>query len=320
MSSVHRLAALVSHIQGAAAETAVEEQTLTETQSAVRERLKKMAPSSYAANVEGFAVLATEAEHDDAADPGQLLSDRAKGAYTWDLDGNQYVDWQAGMGPHILGFSPDVSIEAIQKELLSNTTQNSPLFGRHKQAKLATILAEASDCIDQVLFTNSGTEATGMAMRLARAFTGKDLVATFPGFYHGTHDYALVDGDRTTGEGVPAAAVDSMIQLPYNSPEAFGLIRANADKLALVFIEPVQWSSAQNGREGSPLRAWLHELQAVCKECGVLLGFDETVCGFRLEYGGGHNYFDCQPDILTCLLRQICLFNMQWFVSEFGLL
>ena len=79
-----------------------------------------------------------------------------------------------------------------------------------------------------------------MAMRLARAFTGKDLVATFPGFYHGTHDYALVNGDRTTGQGVPAAAIESMMQLPYNSPEAFELIRANADKLALVFIEPVQ--------------------------------------------------------------------------------
>jgi glutamate-1-semialdehyde 2,1-aminomutase len=142
-------------------------------------------------------------------------------------------------------------------------------------------------------------------MRVARGFTGKSKVASFSGSYHGAHDYALIKDDpdsaaseprgKITGRGVPEAVnSDTMMVLPYRDERAFELIREHRDELALVIIEPVQSSNPRTDAGD-----FLHGLNDVCRECGVLFMFDEVITGFRMAYGGAQEYFDITPDLAT---------------------
>ena len=172
-------------------------------------------------------------------------------------------------------------------------------------AELAELLNEAARCGEQTIFCNSGTEATMYGMRVARAFTGKDKVAVFDGNYHGSHDYALIkaapDSPREAplgkilGRGVPETVNDNtMMVLPYHDEAAYGLIRAHANELALVIVQPVQNQVPRNDNA-----EFLHGLLDVCRECGVLMLMDEVVTGFRIGYGGGQEAYDITPDLAT---------------------
>ncbi len=250
----------------------------TPRKAAALERLRARTQRSAAMRPRAERLLALEAVPTFAM-PVPLYIESGDGAWMKDVDGNAYLDLAMGFGSLILGHRPPDVVAAMREQL--DKGWHTILPGS-AQIELAELLAEAVPCAEKVAFQNSGTEATMFAMRLARAFTGKDRVGVFGGGYHGTHDYALVQedpmtpeaapGTKTVGGGIPGAVRDqTMLALPYRNTAAFDLIRKHRDELAVVVIQPVQNTvpHLDNG-------AYLRELRAVCDEAGVLLMFDEV--------------------------------------------
>ena len=233
--------------------------------------------------------------------PHPIFIERGQGAYVYDADDNAYIDTSMGFGLHMLGHRNPL-IEAAIKD----RTEKGWMFGIHttSQLGLAQLLHEASPCAQRVVFCNTGSEATMYAFRAARGFSGKDVVALCDGFYHGAHDYGMwltnpaSPADAPTalpmGHGIPAALQELTLLLPYRNPAAFDLVRANADRLALVMVEGVQSSNPQ-----PEAGEFLRELAAVCRECNVLFGIDEVITGFRIAYGGAQERFGVTPDLAT---------------------
>jgi len=227
----------------------------------------------------------------------------ARGAHVFDVDGHDYVDITMAYGPLILGHCHPVVVEAIERASRLGTVY---AMAHEHEVKLAELMVDAIPCADRVAFSSSGTEATLHAMRIARARTGKDKIAKFEGGYHGVHDYALVSGSlaQPAGSpedpqsvpdtpGIPDGTVEQVVTLSYGNPASLDKIRAMADDLAAVFIEPVPSSYPID------LSDYLAELRRVTRECGVLLVFDEVISGFRLGYGGAQTHFGVTPDIAT---------------------
>ncbi len=233
--------------------------------------------------------------------PHPIYIDSGEAATLTDIDGNTYIDTCMGFGVCVLGHRhPEVAAA------ISRISESGWHFGIHseEQLPLAKLLQDAIPCAERLLFCNSGSEATGYAMRAARAFTGKEKIGIFDGYWHGMHDYCMVaptaveSRERPSGvaisTGIPKGIRDLIVPLPYRNPSAFDIIRDNQDELAMVIIEPVQHSNPQ--REAGE---YLKSLQEVCRECNVLFALDEMVTGFRLAYGGGQEYFGITPDFAT---------------------
>jgi len=234
--------------------------------------------------------------------PHQIYIDSAEGPYLTDLDGNRYIDLTGGFGPNVLGNKPESVQAAIGAQIEKGWHYGIP---NGHQARLAELIKESSAAVDEVMFCNSGSEATMFAFRAARAATGRKTIALFDGSYHGVHDYALVKADSksdrsapsstTLGAGIPEeVSKDLMMMLPYRDTNAYELIRKNKDNLALVVIEPVQSSNPRLDNQ-----EFLQGLREVCTECEVLLMFDEVITGFRIEYGGCQEYYDIKADLVT---------------------
>jgi len=267
----------------------------------VRRKLIARTPKSAEAKASGGKNLAQEIVQTVDL-PHTVYIDSAQGGNVTDIDGNEYIDMAMGFGPAVLGHSPPCVVEALEKQIKKGWHFGLP--STH-QLEYSDMLQDASPCSDSVVFANTGTEATMYAMRAARAFTGKEKIATFDGCYHGAHDYALVFGDPTSkrekptpflvGNGIPKYVRDeAQMVLPYRRDEAFDLIRENKDQLAGVIIE-----AAQNSNPRLGLDNFLQELRDVCTETGVLLIFDEVVTGFRLSYGGAQGLYGITPDLAT---------------------
>ena len=267
----------------------------------VRDALLARTPRSQALNREGSQVLAVEVVPTFEMRHPIYIESTGGGRVT-DVDGNSYIDLTMGMGPHLLGHRPDCVVDALRAQIDQNihVSLHNPL-----QSKLARLVEDACRCAEQVVFSNSGTEATMYGMRVARGFTGKPKVASFSGSYHGAHDYALIKDNsesppsdptgKNYGRGVPDVIKDdTMMVLPYRDERAFDLIREHAHELAVVMIEPVQSSNPR-----TDIKEFLHGLNDVCRECGVLFMFDEVITGFRMAYGGAQEYFDITPDLAT---------------------
>jgi glutamate-1-semialdehyde-2,1-aminomutase len=229
--------------------------------------------------------------------------ERAQGAHVWDVDGHDYVDITMAYGPLILGHSHPIVVDAIERACRNGTVY---AMAHEHEVALAELMVDAIPCADRVAFSNSGTEATLHAMRIARARTGRDLIAKFEGGYHGVHDYALVSGSLADPAGpaddpesvpdtpgIPGASVDQIVTLSYGSPASLDKIRTLASELAAVIIEPVPSSYPVD------LGDYLRELREVTRECRVLLIFDEVISGFRLGYGGAQAHFGVTPDMAT---------------------
>jgi glutamate-1-semialdehyde-2,1-aminomutase len=227
----------------------------------------------------------------------------AKGSKVIDVDGNEYVDITMAYGPLILGHSHPIAVKAIQEACTSGTVYD---IAHEPEVIMAELMVESIPCAERVTFSNSGTEATMHAMRIARARTGKEKIAKFEGGYHGVHDYALVSGLLSSpvgsledpgsvadNPGIPRAIVDSMITLSYDVSSSLDKIRRHQDELAAVIIEPVPSSYLVDMGE------FLHALRSVTEECGVLLILDEVISGYRLAYGGAQEYFGVIPDLAT---------------------
>jgi glutamate-1-semialdehyde 2,1-aminomutase len=224
-----------------------------------------------------------------------------RGAHVWDADGNEYIDYVGSWGPLILGHAHPSVVQILQK-----AAERGASFGAltELEVEMARLVCDAVPSIEAVRFVNSGTEATMSALRVARAFTGRDKILKFEGCYHGHVDALLAkagSGVATLGlpdsAGVPAAATADTLLAPYNDSDAVRAIFAErGDEIAAVIIEPV----AANMGVVPPRPRFLQELRAITEQAGAVLIFDEVITGFRLAPGGAQMYYGVLPD-LTCL-------------------
>lgn len=222
----------------------------------------------------------------------------ARGPHLWDVAGRRYIDYLLGSGPMLLGHAHPAVVEAVQRQVGRGTTfmlLNEPII------ELAEEIVRAVPCAEQVRFTSSGSEATFFALRVARAYRGRDKILKFEGGFHGTHDYALMSVSPRSPKAFPAASVDSggiphviqgeVLVAPYNDlATAEAIIDAHHDELAAVIIEPYQ-------RVIVPAPGFLVGVRAATRRHGVPLVFDEIVTGFRLAYGGAQEYYGVVPDL-----------------------
>jgi len=226
---------------------------------------------------------------------------KAKGSKIFDVDGNKYIDYVCSFGPLILGHSHPAILEAIRKVASKGTS-----FGActEYEIQLASMVKKAMPSIEMIRFVNSGTEATMSAIRLARAYTGKNKIIKFDGCYHGHPDSLLVkagSGAATVGistsKGVTRNLIKDTISLPYNNIEelkkAFAKYR---NEIAAIIVEPI----AGNMGVIPPVKGFLESLRKITAKNNSLLIFDEVITGFRVSYGGAQKLFGIKPD-LTCL-------------------
>ncbi|MBP2436787.1 non-ribosomal peptide synthetase/type I polyketide synthase [Microbacterium amylolyticum] len=221
-----------------------------------------------------------------------VVSERSQGAYFWDVDGNEYLDTTMGYGVHFFGHSPDFVVDAISAQLEKGYDlgpQNAVV------GEVAELIAGMTGA-ERVAFCNTGTEAVMVAVRLARAVSGRDGIVRFTTSFHGAYDGVLAeaDGDESMpmSIGIPQSAIDDTTVLTYGSDEALRRIEENAENLAAVLVEPVQTRNLALQPE-----AFLKKLREVCTRHGIALIFDEIVVGFRVELGGAQSYFGVRADI-----------------------
>jgi glutamate-1-semialdehyde 2,1-aminomutase len=234
-----------------------------------------------------------------------LFFDRGQGARLWDVDGNAYIDYVGAWGPAILGHAHPAVVSAVSDVLGKGFGFGAPTPAENR---IALAIREALPSMEVVRLVNSGTEATMSALRLARAFTGREKIVKFIGCYHGHADMLLVQagsGVATLGlpdsPGVPAASVANTLTAPFNDTQALdALFAEHGDQIAGVIIEPV----VGNAGVLVPQEGFLEHLRALTTRYGSLLIFDEVMTGFRVAWGGAQRRFGITPD-LTCLAKAI---------------
>jgi amino acid adenylation domain-containing protein len=227
-----------------------------------------------------------------------VLSDRSKGSRIWDVDGNEYIDFVCGYGVTFLGHQPDFVVDAIRRQIDKTLAIGPQTVLAGEVAQLVSDLTG----MERVAFCNTGSEAVLAAVRMARTVTGKSRIAKFDGHYHGIFDEMQVRGSGVgsrmsvfpSAPGIPAEAIQNTIVLKYGDPDAFEVLKENADDIALVLVEPVR----SRNPDFQP-RAYLQALRQVTKDLGLPLLFDEMVTGFRSHPGGAQAIFGVRADIAT---------------------
>ena len=229
-----------------------------------------------------------------------VFFERGEGSLLFDVDGNSYIDFVGSWGPLILGHRHPAVIEALQEVLKTGTSFGAPT---EREVEMAQLICDLVPSIETVRLVNSGTEATMSSIRVARGFTGRDLVVKFIGCYHGHVDSLLVkagSGVATLGisdsGGVPKSFSETTIPLPYNSIAAVEeCFAARGDKIAAVILEPVV------GNMGCvlPQPGFLESLRDITAKHDALLVFDEVITGFRVGLGGAQQLYGVKPDLTT---------------------
>ena len=249
---------------------------------------------SHALFGEASAVLPGGLAHDSrVADPFPLYMARAAGARKWDVDGNEYVDYWMGHGALVMGHAYQPVVEAVCRQVALGTHLGACHELEVRWAQQVQVLVP---CAERVRFCSSGTEATLLAMRLARAHTGRERILRFHDHFHGWHEYATT-GIRapyaTAGApGTPAAVGDSLLVVTDSDLDAVHAALAARD-VAAVILEPTgaAWGTV-------PLTpAFVEQLRAITAETGTLLIFDEVITGFRLAPGGAQELLGVTPDL-----------------------
>jgi len=233
--------------------------------------------------------------------------DKAKGAYLWDVDGRRFIDYRMAFGPIILGHAYDEVDAKVMEEI-----QRGTLFAMtgELEVEVAEMITAMCPAVDMVRTACSGTEATMHAIRVARAYTGRDIILKFEGNYHGFHDHTLwstyapveaLGNSRSpipvpSSSGIPKSMREFIITLPFNDAEGFErTMRSYGDQIAAVITEPCQ------GNCGAidPLPGFLELVRKQTKEHGTVFILDEVKTGFRIANGGAQEYYGIQPDLAT---------------------
>lgn len=234
-----------------------------------------------------------------------IFIERGDKARIYDVDGNVYIDYVLSWGPLILGHRPKVVIDALQKVLEIGTSFGAPT---RLETTLAQLIIDMVDSVEKVRMVNSGTEATMSAVRLARGYTGRDVIIKFDGCYHGHSDMLLVaagSGIATLGipgsPGIPESVISNTLSLKYNDMDGFiKLMKEKGDTIAGVIIEPI----AGNMGMVSPVEGFLETLRELTQTNGALLIFDEVMTGFRVDKGSAQGLYGITPD-LSCFGKVI---------------
>jgi glutamate-1-semialdehyde 2,1-aminomutase len=229
-----------------------------------------------------------------------IFIDRAEGPFLFDIDGNRYIDYIGSWGAMILGHNHPSVLEAVERAVRRGTSFGAPT---EAESELAELIIEAVASVEKVRLVNSGTEATMSAIRLARGYTGRELIVKFAGNYHGHADSLLVAaGSSAATLGVPnspgvtrGTAQDTLV-LPYNHVDSLETTFAkHADKIACVIFEPV----VGNMGVVVPTREFLRALERLAERHGALLVCDEVMTGFRVAPGGAQSLWGLRPHLST---------------------
>ncbi|MDD2760296.1 MAG: aminotransferase class III-fold pyridoxal phosphate-dependent enzyme [Methylomonas sp.] len=230
----------------------------------------------------------------------QIAFDRARGAKTWDIDGNEYIDITMGFGVNLFGHNPEFVKQALLEELQRDGLAIGPIS--RLTGEVAELMAELTG-LERVAFFNTGSEAVMVALRIARGVTGRDKIAVFNGSYHGSFDGVLATGwcdAEGQASSFPLAPgtlqnfVNDVIVLKYGDAESLKIIERLGDTLAAVLVEPVQ-----SRNPSLQPREFLHELRRLTVASGTALIFDEMITGFRLHPGGAQAWYGVQADLAT---------------------
>jgi glutamate-1-semialdehyde 2,1-aminomutase len=253
------------------------------TNAAMFERSRRVIPGGVNSSIRAFKAVGGT----------PYIVARAEGPYVWDVEGTRYIDLVQSYGAIILGHAHPAITAAVQQAATRGTSYGAPTPG---EMLLAEAIVERVRSVEMVRLMSSGTEATSTAVRLARGFTGRDRIVIFHGNFHGATDALLAAGGSgvaTLGlpgtAGVPAAAVENTLVVPYNAVPVLD------EQVAAVFVEPV----AANMGVVAPLPGFLAGLRAECDRVGALLVFDEVITGFRLGSGGAQAKYDIDADLTT---------------------
>jgi len=229
-----------------------------------------------------------------------LFIKKAKGAYVRDVDGNKYIDYVGSWGPMILGHAHPGVLRAIHRAMKHGTSFGAPT---ELEVKIAELICKLVPSIEMVRMVNSGTEATMSAIRLARAYTGRDRIIKFEGCYHGHGDSFLIkagSGATTFGvpdsPGVPASLAELTLTARYNNLDSVReLVSRFKSQIAAIIVEPI----AGNMGCIPPKSGFLEGLRAICDEETIVLIFDEVMTGFRVALGGAQELYRVRPDLTT---------------------
>lgn len=232
-------------------------------------------------------------------DPDMIIRE-GKGTHIWDEDGNEYIDYLLGSGPMVLGHGHPEVLEVVHEQLDKGMT----FFANNTLGiELAEEICRAVPCAEQVRYVSTGSEADMYAMRLARAFTGKEKIVKFEGGYHGMSSEAQVSlaPDKLVNfpmgvadsAGITQGVQDSMLVAPYNDLESLkSILDEYEDDIAAVIVEPLQ-------RIIPAAAGFLQGVRDECTKRGIVLIFDEVVTGFRFAYGGAQELYNVTPDVCT---------------------
>ncbi|MBI5888021.1 MAG: glutamate-1-semialdehyde 2,1-aminomutase [Deltaproteobacteria bacterium] len=277
------------------AKTAQKKAVTTRKSAALLKRAVKLFPGGVNSPVRAFKAVGGK----------PLFIERAKGSKIFDADGNSYIDYIGSWGPMILGHAHPKVTAALKKALDKGTSYGA---STSLEITLAEMVIDAFPSMDMARFVSSGTEATMSAIRLARAYTGRDRIIKFEGCYHGHADSLLVkagSGAATFGvqdsPGVPSTLAQSTLNAVYNDLESVkSLFESNPDGVACVIVE----GAPGNMGVVLPKEGFMHGLRSLSTQYGALLIIDEVMSGFRLCYGGAQKIYKVTPD-LTCLGKVI---------------
>jgi len=240
-------------------------------------------------------------------DKDTIVITRGEGAYIWDADDNRYIDYRLAFGPIILGHAYPTVVERVAEAIRHGTIF---AFTTPLEIELAERIVRLTG-VDKVRLCNTGTEATMHALRIARAYTGRERFIKFEGQYHGAHDYVLFStasslaaglGSRRSpinmqiSSGIPEGIRHYVINLPFNDVERLEeRVEARWHELAAIFVEPVLGNAA-----GIPAKPdWLKKVRELCDRYRIVLIFDEVKTGFRIARGGAQEYFGVKADLVT---------------------
>lgn len=240
-------------------------------------------------------------------DDDTLVIERGQGAYVWDADGKRYIDYRLAFGPIILGHAEPRVTRAVQQAIEKGTlfAWTTPL-----EIRVAERICRMTG-VEKVRLTNTGTEATFHALRIARAYTGREKFIKFEGQYHGMIDYFMFgtasssekhlgprDDPRTApmSLGIPKGIGDYVLNLPFNDFEILEETMAkHGEEIAAIFVEPILGNAAGI----LPRPGFLEKVRELCDQYGAVLVFDEVKTGFRLANGGAQEYFGIKADLVT---------------------